>query len=71
MNLIKSLDSQKLINLVVAYQSLSIQKEQAIQAMEELGLRRAQGETLDYEAIIEARVKEVLAVELASRLNPI
>lgn len=67
--MIPKLDSQTLINLIAAYRVLSIQKEQALQAMEELARRRQAGDLLDYETQIEAQVQEILQAEMAERIK--
>lgn len=51
--------SEVLALQVVCYRTLGIGKENSILAMQELSLRKQNGDTFDFNAYIESKIKEI------------
>lgn len=54
-----SITSESLAAQVVAYRALKMNKEQAILAMAELGVRRAKGDTFEFEQFIDTELAKI------------
>ena len=59
MNKIEEQTSQALAAKVVAYRILNLNKEAAIEAMQELSRREANGDTFDYDSYINKKIEEI------------
>lgn len=64
MNDLKSFPSEKLCEIIVAFRYLHILKEEAVQSMNELSLRRLNGEVFNYEEFIDNALKELPKLSL-------
>jgi hypothetical protein len=61
---IRSMDNMTLIANIVGYKSLGLNKERALQSMQELSRRRKEENlTLDYESLIDQECSKVPKVE--------
>lgn len=59
--------NEKLCEIVVAYRYIGMLKEQSIMAMEELGNRRKNGDTYEYEAEIDKMQQGLPKIKLDMR----
>jgi hypothetical protein len=51
--------SENLIDIIVTFRYLNIFKEESIEAMKELAVRRLNGDPLDFESEIEKKLKDM------------
>jgi hypothetical protein len=60
---IKSLSSERLSEIVIANRCLGLYKELSVKAMEELALRRSNGDTFEFEKYISESLNDIPPID--------